>query len=251
LERLKPLAEKGTLAVSPRRLRETESSYNGARQRRDSLQRKLEAIGLAPEQIKALCEERKLLDTLPVRAPIAGTIVSFQAKLGQFVKAEEPLFEIHDLSRPLVRGYVSERELPMVSLKQQVRVRLTAEPAFLAEGSVVSSGQVFGGTDRTLSVWVELKEAPSQTLLYGMLARLTLVSGQAKPVLAVPRAALLREGNRSYVFVRQADGSFTRRTVDTGKSDDRLIEITRGLSEGELIAVGGVGELQTGYASLK
>ena len=45
--------------------------------------------------------------------------------LGQAVPAHEPLVEIHDPSRPLVRGYVPERELPRVHSGQDVRVRVT------------------------------------------------------------------------------------------------------------------------------
>jgi RND family efflux transporter MFP subunit len=251
LQRLRPLAEKGNLALSPRKLRETESAYNAARQRRDSLERKLEAVGLSHEQVQEILNRKKLQDSLPIRAPIGGVIVSFQAELGHFVKAEEPLFEIHDLSRPVIRGYVTERELPRIAIGQTARIRLPANQNFLAEGTVVRSGQVFGSTDRTLSVWVELKEPPKQPLLYGMLARLTLVAGEGKTTLTVPRQALLREGSRSYVFVRQADGAFARRRVEMGQADDQFVEIKRGVSEGEAVAVQGVDELQTGYASLK
>src|SRR5262249_49746749 len=56
LQRLRPLAEKGNLALSPRKLRETESAYNAARQRRDSLERKLEAVGLSREQVQEILD---------------------------------------------------------------------------------------------------------------------------------------------------------------------------------------------------
>ncbi|OAI55145.1 hypothetical protein AYO44_00070 [Planctomycetaceae bacterium SCGC AG-212-F19] len=251
LQRLRSLGDKDSTALTRRQLREAESGYNMARQRRDSLQRKLEAVGLAPEQIRAIGEQRQFVDTLPIRAPIAGVVVNFPAKLGQFVKAEDPLFELHDLSRPLLHGYIAEADLPRVAVGQMVRIQLTADPGFLAEGKVVRLGQVLGSTDRALSVWVELSEPPKQTLLAGMMARLTILTGEAPPVLAVRRTAVLVEGSRSYVFVRQPDGAFARRAVETGRTDDQFIEITQGLSKGEEVAVQGVAELQTGYASLK
>src|SRR5262249_41023731 len=123
LQRLRPLAEKGNLALSPRKLRETESAYNAARQRRESLQRKLEVVGLSLEQIQDITGKRKFVEALPIRAPIAGVIVNFPAKLGQYVKAEDPIFEIHDLSRPVFQGYVTERDLPKIAIGQQARVR--------------------------------------------------------------------------------------------------------------------------------
>jgi membrane fusion protein, heavy metal efflux system len=251
LQRLRSLGDKGNVALNRRQLREAESAYNTARQRRDSLQRKLEAVGLSIEQIQTIIEKRELADSMPIRSPIAGVIVNFPAKMGQFVKTEDPLFEVHDLAHPLLHGYVSERDLPRVFVGQRGSIRLAADPRFQADGNVVRLGQVIGSTDRTLSVWVELAAAPKQILLAGMMARLTLRGSESSPVLAVRQAAILREGNRAYVFVRQPDGIFARRAVETGRSDDPYIEIMRGLTEGELVAVQGVAELQTGYASLK
>jgi cobalt-zinc-cadmium efflux system membrane fusion protein len=249
LERLRSLG--AAVALSSRQLRETESAYNGARQRRDSVQRKLEAVGLSADQVRQIIDKRKFAEALPIRAPIAGVIVSFSARLGQFVKVEDPLFEIQDLSHPLIRGYVSERDLYRVAVGQKARVRLTADGAFRAEGTVIRSGQVFGSEDRTLSVWVELKEPERRTLLPGMMARLTLMVAEPKNMLAISKEAVLREGSRAYVFVRGPDGVFSRRLVETGASDDAFVEIRRGLDEGEIVAVQGVAELQTGYASLK
>ena len=67
----------------------------------------------------------------------------------------------------------------------------------------------------------------------------------------MPSEALLRDGLRSYLFVRRPDETFERRLVETGRADDRFIEITRGLEAGEAIAVRGAAELQTAYASLR
>ena len=56
---------------------------------------------------------------------------------------------------------------------------------------------------------------------------------------------------RFAIFVRQPDGVFARREVQIGPADDQFVAITHGLSDGESVAVGGVAELQTGFASLK
>jgi multidrug efflux pump subunit AcrA (membrane-fusion protein) len=61
----------------------------------------------------------------------------------------------------------------------------------------------------------------------------------------------MRDGLLNYLFVRKRDGTFERRQVETGRRDDRFVEITGGLAEGELVAVRGVAELQTAYASIQ
>jgi cobalt-zinc-cadmium efflux system membrane fusion protein len=252
LGHLKPLAEEGNAALSRRHYREVQAAAAATRHKRDTVQRKLETLGLTARQIQDLCDRRQFAEALPVRAPLAGAVVRFHATLGQAVKADEPLFEIHDLARPVVRGFVAERQRARVQIGQQARVRLAAAPGDVLGATLARTGQEFEA-DRTLSVWAELNETDTgpAPLLHGMLASLTLVVAESEPVLAVPRAALAREGMQSFLFVRRADGTFERRPVAVGRSDDRFVEITDGLSQGEPIAVEGIAGLQAAYAAIR
>lgn len=253
-ETLKSL--KSVEGVTPRRqVWETESLYNATRNRRDSLKRKLEAIGLSKSQIDALVTEKKLVDALPLRAPIDGRVVHFDKVLGQVIKAEEPLFEIHDLAHVWIQGFLSEKDLAKVRIDPsnplQARVRLVADPNFVAQGTVQRSGRVFGAENRTLSLWLELDKNPPTPLQHNMLARLTLILREPEPTQALPLRAVVHEGTRAYVFVEKPDGIFDRRLVTTGRADDRFVEISQGLQLGEMVVVEGSAELQTAYASLR
>jgi membrane fusion protein, heavy metal efflux system len=277
LDHLRALARVN--AVAEGRLLAAEDAAAAARERRDSARRKLEAVGLTATQLRYLLDRRRPFDSFPVKAPIPGVVVRFRAALGHAVQADHPLFEIHDLTRPLVRAFVSEREVPAVRVGQRARVRLLADPAARAEGVVARSGQTFGADDRTLSVWVEPGEGTLPALrralpalgardalslaawagvqeerprwLPGTLARVTLVVSEPGPALAVPRQAVLREGSQTYLFVRRPGGAFDRREITTGRADDRFVAVTSGLREGEEVAVRGVAGLQTAYATIK
>jgi RND family efflux transporter MFP subunit len=247
LERLKQVIG----VLSGRQLWETQSAHNAAVNRRDSLKQKLQTIGLSAEQVAALLAKKQLVETMPIRAPIDGVLVHFDKILGQVIKAEEPLFEIHDLSRVWVKGHLSELHVSQVRIGQPVRVRLAADPSFLAEAKVVRSGWILGTDDRTLSVWIELDNPPTAPLQHNMLARLSFVLRQPAPTLAVPRSAVIWDGTRGFVFVQKPDGVFDRRLVETGAADDRFFEITSGLQPGERIAVRGTADLQTAYAGIR
>jgi RND family efflux transporter MFP subunit len=248
-ETLKGLRALGGTAQR-RRLLELEGQVEINRQQRDSLDRKLRALGLSDEQ-RAGVTAGRLVEALPIRAPIDGVVVGLDRSLGQAIPAHEPIVEIHDPSRPLVRGYVSERELPRVHLDQPARVRLTADPAFVGEAKVVRSGRVLGGDSRTLAVWAEFAAAPERPLRHGQLARLTLTTARPEPALAVPNAAVVTEGIHSYVFVQKPDGQFERRRVRTGRADDRCVEVVNGLTAGEPVAVAGAAELQMAFAVVR
>lgn len=241
------LRELGAI-VPPKKLLDLEAAATAARNRRDGLRRRLEVVGLTAAQVNGLAERREVVEALPVRAAIAGRVAEFDRVVGQSVKADEALVQVHDPGKPLVVGYVGERNHGRVRVGQAARVRVVGESR-VYEGKVVRSGRVFGREDQTLSVWVRLDGAGA--LLHNQLATLSLTVDAGATVVAVPRAAVAREGAQAVVFVRAEDGVFERRAVRLGRVDDRWAEVLDGVRETERIAIAGVAGLQTGYASVR
>lgn len=237
-------------AIPKRRLVEAEAALVSSVNRRDSLRRRLELVGLSVDQLDALVKKREVVAALPVRASVAGSVVSFDRVIGQSVRADETLFEIHDLARPYIQGFVSERELSRVRLGQSARVRLTGEPSVVLSGKVVRSGRTFEPASRTLSVWIELDGEAPMPLRHNQLARVALVVDSPAPVLGVPIGAIVRDGTRTFVFVQTGD-TFDRREVFLGKSDDRFAGVNAGLKPGERIVVTAAAEMNTAWASIR
>lgn len=250
-ETFRGLQRVGEGAVPRRRLLDQEGLVNANRQQREALRGKLRVAGLADEQLDAIAATGRLVEAVPIRAPVGGAVAGFDRTLGQAVKAEDPILTVHDLSRPVVRGFVGERDLARARVGQAVRVRLTGDPAFVADGTIARSGRVFGADSRTLSVWVELTRPPERPLLHNQLARLAVVVRRPEPTLAVPLAAVVREGTRAFVFVRQPDRAFDRRPVRLGRADDRSAEVLDGLRPGEPVVVRGAADLQTAHAGIR
>jgi cobalt-zinc-cadmium efflux system membrane fusion protein len=236
--------------VPQRRLVEAEAAAASAANRRDSARRRLELVGLDADRIDALVKRREVAPALPVRAAVTGTVVSFDRVIGQSVRADEPLFEVHDLARPWVQGFVSEDELARVRVGQTARVRVVGQPGAALDGKVARSGRTFGATHRTLSVWVELDRDPPAPLRHNQMARLALAVETHPPALAVPLGAVVRDGTRAFVFVRTGD-TFERRAVELGRADDRLVTVKAGLTAGEPVAVTAADELNTAWASVR
>ena len=238
-------------SISQRRLWEAESQLNQANYRRNSVRQRLQSAGLSDAQLQELESKKTLVPALPVRASIDGVVTDFSKVLGQVIRADESLFEIHDLSQVWVQGFVSERDLPRIRVGQTVRVRFVADSDEIVLGTLVRTGRSVGQDDRTLSVWIELKQMPRVPLQHNMLARVTIETGRTDPKLAVPRKAIVREGTRSYVFLQKDDATYERRHVQVGYTDDAAIEIRQGLVAGDPIAVSGTAALQTGFAALR
>ncbi|AWM39070.1 Cobalt-zinc-cadmium resistance protein CzcB [Gemmata obscuriglobus] len=237
--------------VAARRLWELESQVTTLRARAGALRRQLTTAGLTAEQVEGVVAKRELVATVPVRAPLSGAVVGFDKVLGQAVAAHEPLFEVHDLRRPQVRGYLSERDVGRVRIGQPVRVRLVAAPETVLTGTVVRSARNVTVDARTLSVWVELSDRSGATLRHNQLASLAVTVGARPPGVRVPRAAVVSDGATAFVFVQQSGGRFERRAVATGPADDQFVTVTRGLAAGDPVATAGAAELMTAFASLR
>ncbi len=237
-------------SISNRRLVDAEAAHADAENRRQSMMTRLQLLGIKASELTTLVKERKIIPSLAVRATVGGTIVRFDQVIGQTVRADEPLLEIHDATRPLIQAFVSEQNLSGVRLGQPARIRLTSDPETIIEGKVVRSGRVFGPADRTLSVWIEPAMLSGRPLRQDQMARVALILGSAPPTLAVPREAILQEGTEYFAFVREMD-TYVRRRVEPGRSDDRFVEVQRGLLKGEIVAIRAIQELQTAFASVR
>ena len=183
LEQVKALGGQGV--VPKREMWERQSKAETLRLQAETVKRQLAFLGLAPETIERL--ERvdltqpdsatNLVKTVPVRAAASGRIVSLNLVPGQVVHPGEALFEIHDLSRVWVKGYVYERDAARVGIGQPARVQFAAFPDLEASGNVVRISPLMDENERVLPVWVEVAN-PDHLLKDGMMARVTLL---AKP----------------------------------------------------------------------
>lgn len=238
-------------AVTRRTLLETESRAKALDTQFANLRQKLLTLGLSSSQIDEVVKTRRVIDAVPVRAPIDGVVVHFDRVLGQVIRADEPLFEIHDLTQSWVQAFVGERESARIELGQNARIRLVADPDFEVQGTVARIGPVVGADSRTQAAWIEFPQPPSSRLQHNMLARVILTTARPTPTLAAPNNAIVRDGLRNFVFVQKTDGTFDRRRVEIGRADDRFVEIICGLKIGERIATSGVPQLQTAFAALR
>jgi len=243
-----------TQSVAGRQVWEVQATYERARGQLESARWKLGNLGLSPVEIDRIAAEGNVMDLLPIRAPIAGSIVRFDKALGQVIGADESLFEIHDLRRVWVQGFLTERDFADLRSGDdnlRARVRFSAAPDVVVNGTIRRRAGVLGAVDRTVPLWVELDSPAGLELQQNMLARVTVVRGTGKATLAVPRSAIVRQGGRSYVFIRGANGAYERRAIETGRADDLHVEVLAGLVVDEPIVVRGAAALQTAFASVR
>ena len=194
------------------------------------------------------------LDDYTITAPIDGTIITKNIKVGDTLDAtngQTTLAVIYDLSYLTFDISLDELDVNEVAVGQKVNITcdsLTDAGTF--EGTVTKVS-VAGTTQNgvtTYPVTVRIDDAPDG-LLPGMNVDATIVVEEYKDALTVPVAAVQR-GNTVYVkddSAKNTDNTMVggttlpdgwrEATVETGLSDDNNIEITSGLSEGDVVYV--------------
>jgi len=77
----------------------------------------------------------------------------------------------------------------------------------------------------------------------GTVAPATLTSGVGAQGVVIPRAALMRGGGRTFVYVRKDATQFERRDVQTALSDPGGLFVAAGFSPGEAVVTKGAAQI--------
>lgn len=133
---------------------------------------------------------------------------------------------------------VREEDVPLIHFNDKVEVRIPALPDSVFNGVISYMASVIDPNTHRLVVGAVIPSA-SGILRPNMLASVTIDGGAAKAAPAIPRNAIVFEGDQTRVWLETAGGNLESRAVTLGRTDGDLIEITGGLKGGERIVTGG------------
>ena len=184
-----------------------------------------------------------------LRAPIAGRITEVMATLGASYGEGAPLFKIARTDAVELTAHVPAAEAALVRKLAGVVLEIPgrAEPLPLRFHHVHDPG-VLDPTTRALPVQMEVDNRDGQ-LLIGQVGTAILYTGGKQRWPAVPRAGVLMEAGRPYVFVQVGGERFARRFVDLGTRDGDLVGIKTGLKPGERVVTRGAYDVQLASAA--
>lgn len=146
---------------------------------------------------------------------------------------------------PIVAVFVSEYDADLLSLGQRTTIELDAISAVF-EGTVIRIGQVAQSVSgiKQYEVLIEVSDVP-QGARFGMSATTEIEVERRANVLAIPMAALIGDLPEVEILEIDADGNQTVELVrvELGLSGDSLVEVTSGLSAGDLVITGVSGSI--------
>lgn len=161
-------------------------------------------------------------------APFAGTVTARFVDPGAFAAPGAPLVQLQDASQLRVTVHVSPNQARTLAKGERVDVRIEGRhDVATIEGIVPAMGGLYA-----INALVENRDGRHPA---NGAATLAVPTGTQRGI-AVPEAALIREGDLVGVLLRTNDGDI-RRWIRTGAVANGMVEVTAGLRVGDQIVL--------------
>ena len=198
---------------------------------------------------------RQDIDDLVIRAPFAGVVVSKNAQPGEMISpmsagggfTRTGIGTIVDMTSLEVEVDVNEAYITRVRAGQPVEIVLDAYPDWKIPGHVIAIVTAADRQKATVRVRLGFDRIDPR-ILPDMGAKVAFrgqSEGEAPVERTIPRAALVRQGDRDTVFVVR-DGTVERRAITVGGASGEEARVLAGLSTGERVVVSPPADLADG-----
>jgi HlyD family secretion protein len=243
---LKKLEQQG--AASAGEVREAENALARAdaqltflRQKQTKRYSNAELARVEAQQAEAQATYDAAQDVLAksnVRAPFDGIVYSLPVKQGGFVAAGELLLQMADLRTVMVRALVDEPDVARLALGNPIEITWDAVPGRVWRATVTdipSTVKLHGA--RNVGETTSIVDNKDLKLLPNINVGVTIVTAEHDHVLVVPREALRMDDSKPYVLLVSGH-ELKRRDVETSLFNLTQVEVTRGLSAKDVVAIG-------------
>ncbi len=194
-----------------------------------------------------------------IKAPVTGTVLQRIVERGEMVSpsafggsgARTSVVDLADLTDLQVELDISQTDFARLKPSQRAEIIPEAYPNLRFTGFIAEIAPEANRAKSTVQIKVKV-ENPNEQLRPEMNARVNFLSdkapsgdGQTISRVLVPKAAVVKKDNSSFVFVVKGN-SVEQRTIRTGEESGDALVVLDGLSGNETVAVTAVEKLRDG-----
>ncbi len=232
-----------------RELERTKKSQQAAVEKAaNELQAAEKTAGLEKRHLERLQAQR---EKCVVKAPQDGIVIysrryywdeSSRIRIGANLHYQQPIFTLPDLDNMQVSLKVHESVVKKVQKGQPATMQIDALPNEVLHGKVhfvatLAQDEYRGGGVKEYKTEVSIDDLPTDAgLRPGMTAEVKILINTVLNALTVPVQAVTESDGKHICYVVTA-GSVERRLVKVGDSNQQLIQILEGVSQGERVAL--------------
>jgi HlyD family secretion protein len=225
-------------------------SYSEAQERARKAEDRLAVVQGPRSQLElaraSAAELESRVAALTIRSRADGIAFGLPRKEGELVQQGQVVASVANPDHRQIRARVDQPDLVRVSSGNPMRITFDGLPDRRWDGKVV---QVAPGLREVAGRQVgeilgEIAD-PASELPPNASVNVQIVAAEKRSALVLPRSALYRDGDRRYVF-QVAAGRARRRDVEVGLVGPSQVEITKGLSGGDVVVLPGAYTLRDG-----
>ncbi|SHM95486.1 efflux RND transporter periplasmic adaptor subunit [Chitinophaga sp. CF418] len=187
---------------------------------------------------------RKQISMCSIKAPFGGIITSKNFELGAVVSAGAQMAQLTDISRLKLEISVPEKNIMQFRKEQALTVVTDVYPDEKFQGHVDMIAAK-ADASHNYAVKILVTNNAATALKAGMYGRISFSDVTTKEAISIPRSALVGSSSRPQVFVIE-NGIARLRNIQTGGSNETIIQVTSGLQPGDIVATGGLINLTEG-----
>ena len=210
----------------------------------ESAKTKLHLWGMTDAQIKELAQSKQVSTHTTFYSTESGYITALNVKEGDYVMEGGTVVQLANLSTLWAEAQVYTTQMPLIFKSEKATVQ------------IVDLNESINGTidfinpeinpDTRINL-VRINVPNKNNLLHpGMPVYISITNMQRKS-LTLPSEAVLRDSKGASVWIQVQPGVYEMRMVKIGIEENNSIEITSGLTEGEVVVTSGAYLLNSEY----
>jgi len=188
-----------------------------------------------------------------VRAPFAGKLGVRQIDVGQYIAAGTTIVTLQQLDPMFVDFYLPQQAVGQVTVGESVAVTVDAFPGRTFDGKVASLNSKIDPTSRMLQIRADVAN-PDGVLLPGLSVNVAVATGEPRPLVTIPSAAVAYNpyGSLVYIIHEQKDAAgnaqlvANQQFVTTGAARGDQVSILKGVNAGDVVVTAGQLKLHNG-----
>lgn len=173
-----------------------------------------------------------------VYAEYSGTVSEVLCSVGDTLTDSTSLLTYAASDDVTMTVSVAQDDISQISVGDEASVELTAykEETFPATVTSIAAATSMGFSTVNYNVTVQFTGDISK-VYSGMTGEATFVVQSASDTLYISNKAVHMDGAKSYVKVKNADGSITETEIETGFSNGSKVAVLSGLEEGQIVLI--------------
>lgn len=187
-------------ATAAKNFQKADAELRAAQTSRQVAAAKLRQFQIEPDQVSA----DNLRTEISIFSPVAGVVTAVSTNPGAAVQMGSPICSVADLSELHADFWVFEKDISSVKIGQSVKVLPSSESKIWLEALIFSIDPTLNLEKKAVRVHARFAQR-QQNLTAGVFSEGKIVVGAGEKNMALPAAAVVREGGGEFIFLKKEE----------------------------------------------